>query len=245
MHQMETPLKDRVALVTGAAGDIGAAIARRFAAAGARIAVVDVKAGLPGEFLALRCDLTDPAAVKNAVDDAARHYGALHILVNNAAASTARQPVADIALEDWQRHFAVNVTAAFLMAKHAIPHLRAAGGGVVLNIASQLGSVTSKDGAAYSASKAALISLTRSIAVDHAAEGIRAVSLSPGAIMTSRLTSRFGSEAATSKAMAGLHPIGRLGTPDEVAEAALFLVSGKASFFTGSDVVMDGGYTAI
>jgi len=242
---METPLKDRVALVTGAAGDIGAAIARRFAAAGARIAVVDVKAGLPGEFLALRCDLTDPAAVKKAVDDAARHYGALHILVNNAAANTPRQPVADIAFEDWQRHFAVNVTAAFLMAKHAIPHLRAAGGGVVLNIASQLGSVTSKDGAAYSASKAALISLTRSIAVDHAAQGIRAVSLSPGAIMTSRLTSRFGSEAATSKAMAGLHPIGRLGTPDEVAEAALFLVSGKASFFTGSDVVMDGGYTAI
>jgi NAD(P)-dependent dehydrogenase (short-subunit alcohol dehydrogenase family) len=245
MTPTDTPLRGKVALVTGAAGDIGAAIARRFAAAGARIAVVDVKAGLPGEFLALRCDLTDPAAVKQAVDDAARHYGALHILVNNAAASTARQPVADIALEDWQRHFAVNVTAAFLMAKHAIPHLRAAGDGVVLNIASQLGSVTSKDGAAYSASKAALISLTRSIAVDHAAEGIRAVSLSPGAIMTSRLTTRFGSEAATSKAMAGLHPIGRLGTPDEVAEAALFLVSAKASFFTGSDVVMDGGYTAI
>ena len=242
---METPLQGRIALVTGAAGDIGAAIVRRFAAAGARVAALDAKAGLPKDGLALNCDLTDPAAVKRAVDEAARHFGGLHILVNNAAADTARAPVADIALEDWQRHFAVNVTAAFLAAKHAIPHMRAAGGGVVLNIASQLGSVTSRHGAAYSASKAAVISLTRSIAVDHAADGIRAVSLSPGAIMTSRLTTRFGGEEATSKALAGLHPIGRLGTPEEVAEAALFLVSGKASFFTGSDVVMDGGYTAI
>ena len=242
---METPLQGRIALVTGAAGDIGAAIARRFAAAGARVAAVDAKAGLPKDCLALGCDLTDPAAVKRAVDEAARHFGGLHILVNNAAADTARAPVAEVALEDWQRHFAVNVTAAFLAAKHAIPHMRAAGGGVVLNIASQLGSVTSKHGAAYSASKAAVISLTRSIAVDHAADGIRAVSLSPGAIMTSRLTTRFGGEEATSRALAGLHPIGRLGTPEEVAEAALFLVSGKASFFTGSDVVMDGGYTAI
>jgi NAD(P)-dependent dehydrogenase (short-subunit alcohol dehydrogenase family) len=242
---METPLQGRIALVTGAAGDIGAAIVRRFAAAGARVAALDAKGGLPKDGLALNCDLTDPAAVKRAVDEAARHFGGLHILVNNAAADTARAPVADIALEDWQRHYAVNVTAAFLAAKHAFPHMRAAGGGVVLNIASQLGSVTSKHGAAYSASKAAVISLTRSIAVDHAADGIRAVSLSPGAIMTSRLTTRFGGEEATSKALAGLHPIGRLGTPEEVAEAALFLASGKASFFTGSDVVMDGGYTAI
>jgi NAD(P)-dependent dehydrogenase (short-subunit alcohol dehydrogenase family) len=242
---METLLQGRIALVTGAAGDIGAAIVRRFVSAGARVAALDAKPGLPKDGLALNCDLTDPAAVERAVDEAARHFGGLHILVNNAAADTARAPVADIALEDWQRHFAVNVTAAFLAAKHAIPHMRAAGGGVVLNIASQLGSVTSKHGAAYSASKAAVISLTRSIAVDHAADGIRAVSLSPGAIMTSRLTARFGGEEATRKALAGLHPIGRLGTPEEVAEAALFLASGKASFFTGSDVVMDGGYTAI
>lgn len=243
---METLLQGKVAIVTGAAGDIGAAIARRFAAAGARVAVLDVKPGLQKDFLALSCDLTDPAAIKSAVDQAARHYGALHVLVNGAAADTARLPVADVALEDWHRHFAVNVTAAFVAAKHAIPHMRAAGGGVILNIASQLGSVTTRGGAAYSASKAALISLTRSIAVDHAADGIRAVSLSPGAIMTSRLTRRYGgSEEATSKAFAGLHPIGRLGTPEEVAEAVLFLASGKASFFTGSDVVMDGGYTAI
>ena len=242
---MESTLKGKVALVTGAAGDIGAAIVRRFAAAGARVAAVDVKPVSAQDALALGCDLTDPAAVKRTVDEVARHFGALHILVNNAAADTARAPVADVALEDWQRHFAVNATGAFLMAKYSIPHMRTAGGGVVVNIASQLGSVTTKHGAAYSASKAAVISLTRSIAVDHAADGIRAVSLSPGAIMTSRLTGRFGSEEGTNKALAALHPIGRLGTAEEVAEAALFLASGNASFFTGSDVVMDGGYTAI
>jgi NAD(P)-dependent dehydrogenase (short-subunit alcohol dehydrogenase family) len=242
---MEKTLQDRVALVTGAAGDIGMAIARRFAAAGASVALVDRKAGLPKDFFTLECDLADPAQAKHAVDRAAKHFGALHIVVNNAAADTPRVKVADVALEDWQRHFAVNVTAAFLMSKHAIPHMRAAGGGVVLNIASQMGSVTSAGGAAYSASKAALISLTRSITVDHAAEGIRAVSLSPGAIMTSRLTSRYGSEKAASDALAGRHPIGRLGTPQEVAEAAVYLVSGNASFFTGADVIMDGGYTAV
>jgi NAD(P)-dependent dehydrogenase (short-subunit alcohol dehydrogenase family) len=242
---MEKTLQDRVALVTGAAGDIGMAIARRFAAEGARVALIDRKAGLPKEFFVLECDLADPAQVKDAVDRAAKHFGALHIVVNNAAADTPKQKVADLALEDWQRNFAVNVTAAFLMAKHAIPHMRAAGGGVVINIASQLGSVTSVGSAAYSASKAALISLTRSIAVDHSAEGIRAVSLSPGAIMTSRLTSRLGSEQAVSDAFAGRHPIGRLGTPQEVAEAALFLASDRATFFAGSDVIMDGGYTAV
>lgn len=242
---MEKTLQDRVALVTGAAGDIGMAIARRFAAAGARVALVDRKAALPKEFFGMECDLADSAQVKDAVDRTARHFGALNIIVNNAAADTPKLKVADLPLEDWQRHFAVNVTAAFLMAKHAIPHMRAAGGGVVLNIASQLGSVTSTGSAAYSASKAALISLTRSIAVDHSAEGIRAVSLSPGAIMTSRLTGRYGSEAAVSEAFAGRHPIGRLGTPQEVAEAAVYLVSGNASFFTGADVIMDGGYTAV
>jgi NAD(P)-dependent dehydrogenase (short-subunit alcohol dehydrogenase family) len=242
---MEKTLQDRVALVTGAAGHIGMAIARRFTAAGARVALVDRKAVAAKEFFAVECDLTDPAQVKAAVDRVAKHFGALHIIVNNAAADTARQKVADLSLEDWQQHFAVNVTAAFLVAKHAIPHLRAAGGGVVLNIASQLGSVTSAGGAAYSASKAALISLSRSIAVDHAAEGIRAVSLSPGAVMTGRLTARYGGEKAVNDALAGRHPIGRLGTPEEVAGAALFLAGGDATFFAGSDVVMDGGYTAV
>ncbi|MBC7804393.1 MAG: SDR family oxidoreductase [Candidatus Parcubacteria bacterium] len=220
-------------------------MARRYAEAGATVALLDRNISTLKEFFAVECDIADPEQAREAVERIAKQLGALHILVNNAAADTPKKPVADLALEDWQRHFAVNVTGAFLLAKHAIPHMRRAGGGVILNIASQLGSVTSPGGAAYSASKAALISLTRSIAVDHAADGIRAVSLSPGAIMTGRLTSRYGSEKAVSDALAGRHPIGRLGTPQEVAEAALFLAGSQASFFTGTDVVMDGGYTAV
>lgn len=242
---MELELRERVAIVTGAASDIGKAIVARLAAAGAKVAALDRKPDLPKADLALECDLSDPGQIEKAVAEAARRFGALHILINVAAADSPRVPVADVALEDWRRHLDVNVTAAFLMAKHVIPHMRASGGGVILSVASQMGSVVAAGGSAYSASKAALISLTRSIAVDHAADGIRAVSLSPGAIMTRRLTGRLGSEAEVNKAFVGRHPIGRLGTADEVADAALFLVSGRAGFFTGSDVVMDGGYTAV
>ena len=238
-------MQDRVAIVTGAAGDIGIAIAGKLSAAGAKVAVLDRKGGLPKADMVIECDLADASQVRDAIASVAQKLGGLHIVVNNAAADTPRVPLAEVALEDWQKHFAVNVTAAFLMAKFAIPHMRAAGGGVILNIASQLGSVAAVNGAAYSSSKAALIALTRSIAVDHAADRIRAVSLSPGAVMTRRLTGRFGSEAEVNKAMAHKHPIGRLGTAEEVADAALFLVSGRAGFFTGSDVVMDGGYTAV
>ena len=242
---MDKTLQDRVAIITGAAGDIGMAMAERFAAAGARVALVDRIVSTLKDSFAVECDVSDEEQVRAAVAQIATQHGAIHILVNNAAADTPKSRVADLALADWQKHFAVNVTGAFLMAKHAIPHLRAAGGGVVLNIASQLGRVTSIGSAAYSASKAALISLTRSIALDHAADGIRAVSLSPGAIMTSRLTRRYGSEEAVNRYLAGRHPIGRLGTPQEVANTALFLAGGDASFFTGVDVLMDGGYTAV
>lgn len=242
---MDTTLQDRVAIITGAAGDIGMAMAERFAAAGARVALVDRIVSTLKDSFAVECDVSDEEQVRAAVAQIATQHGAIHILVNNAAADTPKSRVADLALADWQKHFAVNVTGAFLMAKHAIPHLRAAGGGVVLNIASQLGRVTSPGNAAYSASKAALISLTRSIALDHAADHIRAVSLSPGAVMTSRLTRRYGSEDAVNRDLAGRHPIGRLGTPQEVANAALFLASNEASFFTGVDVLMDGGYTAL
>ena len=242
---MDKTLQGRVAIITGAAGDIGMAMAQRFGAAGARVALIDRTISTLKDLFAVECDVSSEEQVRAAVAQIARQLGAIHILVNNAAADTPKNRVADLALEDWQKHFAVNVTGAFLMAKHAIPHMRAAGGGVVLNIASQLGRVTLIGSAAYSASKAALISLTRSIALDHAADGIRAVSLSPGAIMTSRLTRRYGSEEAVNRDLAGRHPIGRLGTPQEVANAALFLAGGDASFFTGADVLMDGGYTAV
>lgn len=250
------PLHDRVALVTGAAGDLGAAIAARFLKAGAKLALADVDAaalqarcerelGATGRVLVLPCDVSDPDQARATVDATARHFGALNILVNNAAAESVRTAVADVSVEDWRRTLDVNLTGAWLMAKWAIPHLRRAGGGVILNIASQLGHVTTQGSSAYSASKAALLSLTRSIAVDCATDNVRAVSLSPGAVMTSRLTKRYGDEDAVNRALAHKHPVGRIGRPRELAEAALYLVSDSASFVSGSDLLADGGYTAV
>ena len=254
---MNTPsLQDRVAIITGAAGDIGMAMAARFLAAGARLALMDRDGALlhqraaalgAGEdrVVTMECDVADEHQSRAKVDEVAACFGALHVLVNNAATVTDKHAIASLPVADWHRTLAVNLTGPFLMAKWAIPHLKAAGGGVVLNIASQLGHVTAPGRGAYGATKAALHSLTRSIAVDHAADGIRAVSLSPGSVMTSRLTTRYGSEDAVNRELAGRHPIGRIGTPQEVAEAALFLVSDAASFITGTDLLADGGYTAI
>lgn len=250
------PLQDRVALITGATGDLGATIAARFLEAGARLALIDIdaaqlKARCAREFgdgdrvLVLACNVADPEQTRTAVNETARHFGALNILVNNAAAESTRTPAAEVSVEEWRRTLDVNLTGAWLMAKWSIPHLRQAGGGVILNIASQLGHVSTAGSSAYSASKAGLLSLTRSIAVDCVADNIRAVSLSPGAVMTSRLTKRYGSEDAVNRALAGKHPVGRIGRPRELADAALYLVSDGASFVTGSDLLADGGYTAV
>ena len=245
-------LDARVVLITGAAGDLGHAIVMRCRASGARVAALDHAGDAlrkrfadHADVLLLECDISNRDASLAAVEQVVAHFGALHALVNNAAVATPRNRVADIPLDDWDRAISVNLTGSFLMSRWAIPHLIAAGGGVILNIASQLGHVTARSGAAYSASKAALHSLTRTLAVDYARDNIRAVSLSPGAIMTSRLTDRYGDEAAVNAALAPLHPAGRLGRPEEIAETALFLLSDGASFITGSDVLADGGYTAV
>jgi NAD(P)-dependent dehydrogenase (short-subunit alcohol dehydrogenase family) len=245
-------LDDRVVLITGAAGDLGVAIANHCREAGAHIAVLDTAAAAlrkryasHSDVLIIECDISDPAGSQAAVERTVQHFGRLNSLVNNAAVSTPRNRVADIPIEHWDQAIRVNLTGSWLMTRWAIPHLIRSGGGVVLNIASQLGHVTARSGAAYSASKAALHSLTRTIAVDYAADNIRAVSLSPGAIMTSRLTDRYGNEDAVNAALAHLHPIGRLGRPNEIAQTALFLLSDAASFITGTDVLADGGYTAV
>ncbi len=250
-------LTGKTAIVTGAAGDIGQAIAARLRAAGAHVALLDLERascpdepsatadGSGGEVQAWACDLADPEAIRSTVDQIVARFGAVHVLVNNAAAPSESQRLEDIALERWKLTLDINVTGAFLMARAVLPVMRRNGGGVILNIASQLGHVTNPGAAAYSTSKGALIALTRSIAVDYAPERIRAVSLSPGSVMTSRLTARYGSEAAVLERLAPRHPLGRIATPQEVADAALFLVSDEASFVTGTDLLVDGAYTAV
>lgn len=242
-------LAGKIALVTGAGAGMGYEIVARFLAEGARVVGADLEpaglAALAGPALVTcRCDVAHTEQAARAVALAVTTFGGLHILVNGAATDTPSASVVELSEADWRQALDVNLTGCFLMAKAAIPAIAAVGGGSVINIASQLGSVGQRGRAAYNASKAALINLTRVMALDHAAQNIRVNSLSPGAVITPRLLRRFGTAEACERALAPLHPIGRLGRPAELAAAALFLASDEASFMTGADMVVDGGYTA-
>ena len=244
---MTDELKGRVAVVTGAGGDLGRAIAARFLAAGAKVCLVDRSGPAQAteesaEACFEVCDITDPQEVEAMIAATVARFGRLDIVVNNAAAEARSGRICDLPIEAWRNTLDVNLTGAYLVCRAAIPHLRESRG-VILNIASQLGHVTARGHAAYSASKAGLLSLTRTLALDHADEGIRAVSLSPGAVMTSRLIRRAGSEEQVLAEHGPRHPIGRIGLPEESAAAALFLVGDEAGFITGSDLLADGGYT--
>ncbi len=248
-------LEGKVVIVTGAAGGLGLAIAEHCLDAGARVALLDrdqdmlaqccrTLSAAPSRVIALSCDVADASASRSAVEQVATQWGAIDVLVNNAATVTPGAKVADLTPEQWRQALDVNLTGAWLMSKWAILHMARAGSGVVLNIASQLGSVAAPGRGAYGASKAGLIALARAIAVDHAADGIRALSLSPGAVVTGRLIDRYGSAEAANAALAAKYPAGRLGTAEEVAQTAVFLISEAASFITGTDIRADGGYTA-
>jgi NAD(P)-dependent dehydrogenase (short-subunit alcohol dehydrogenase family) len=253
-------LPGRVLLITGGAGDIGRAIASEALRAGARVALMDRDAGAlaqtvqrdfeksatdGGSLLQVTGDVSLPGQAQDAVLQVVQRFGAINVLVNNAAAETPSAPVCEARLEDWRGALDVNVTGAWLMAKAALPHMERAGGGVVINIASQIGQVAVRGRGAYGVSKAALIALTRSIALDHAPQGIRSVSVSPGAVMTSRLTTRYGSPEQVTAALAPRYPLGRIGQPEEIARVVVFLASDGASFVTGCDWLVDGGYVAV
>ena len=242
-------LAGRVAVVTGAAGGIGAAIARRFAEEGARVLCLDLEAptALADEVggRALAVDVSREAETLAAAEAAVAEWGAVHVLVNGAAP---HDPVGDVLAlppAEWERVLAVQVTGAYLMSRAVLPAMIAAGGGSIIHIASQLGSVGTPGRPAYCAAKGALIQLARAMALDHAAAGVRVNALSPGAVETGRLLFRFGDFAAARAASVPKHPIGRLGQPAEIASAALFLASEASSFMTGADLVVDGGYTAM
>jgi NAD(P)-dependent dehydrogenase (short-subunit alcohol dehydrogenase family) len=244
-----------VVVVTGACGDIGMAIVSRCLAEGCRVAALDrdarrLRANCEAQdaaadaLLALQCDVSDEAATLRATEAIMSRWGQLRILVNNAAGVTPTAVVGELTSEQWRQTLDINLTGAWLMARAVLPHMLHTGG-VVLNIASQLGHVGASGRGAYGVSKAGLLALTRAIAVDYADHGIRALSLSPGAVLTGRVIDRYGGVAQAGAQLAHKYPLGRLGTPAEVAEAAWFLVSGRCGFMTGTDLLMDGGYTAI
>lgn len=238
-------LTGKAAIVTGAARGIGAAIAARFAAEGARVAVFDLNPPKPPENgLSARVDVADETSVGKETNKAARTFGQLDILVNCAAADGIRGPVTELTLADWNRALAVNLTGAFLTSRAAIPHMAKSGGGSIVNIASQLGSVAVPANPVYCATKGGLIQLTRAMALDHAEAGIRVNTLSPGAVLTERLVGVYGSEEAVRAALTPKYPVGRIGMPEDLAGAAVFLASNESRFMTGADLVVDGGYSA-
>jgi 2-keto-3-deoxy-L-fuconate dehydrogenase len=227
-----TEFAEKIAVVTGGGSGIGRAVVERLEAGGASVIVASRSAGH-------RTDVSDEDSVRALFEAVGPE---LHILVNCAGvlASTERTP--DIALEHWERAFAVNARGTFLCCKHALPRMQA--GAAIVNVASVAGMVGVPNRAAYGASKGAVIAFTRALAVDHVADGIRVNCVCPGTI-DSPWIDRVVDELGESRdALVARQPLGRLGTPEEVAEAVAYLASDRSEFATGSQLVVDGGITA-
>ena len=250
---MKVDLSGRVALVTGGARGIGAATADALAVSGASVVVTDVldeegeqvAAALRDRGHAVRyehLDVSNEADWARVVGQAQAEYGGLHVLVNNAGIGT----LPDVETEtrvDWDRLIAINQTGTWLGMKHAIPAMRASGGGAVINVSSIFGAVGGFGGSiAYHASKGAVRLMTKSAAVRYAAEGIRVNSIHPGFIDTPMVEQVKGTEVE--QLIVANTPMGRLGRPEEIASVIAFLASDAASYMTGSEVYVDGGWTA-
>jgi NAD(P)-dependent dehydrogenase (short-subunit alcohol dehydrogenase family) len=249
-------LDGKVCVITGAGGGIGRASALRFAAEGGRVACADVaeKAGQEtaaevvaagGEALFFAADVTDEASVRALYDTIEARLGGVHVLLNNAGVLLPGDgSVVDTELDAWRRVLDINLTGVFLCCKHGIPKLLASGGGSIVNMGSisgLIGSATSQIG--YAATKGGVIALTRDVAVEFARRGIRCNAVCPGPVETPLALQLYTDEAAWQRRRIHI-PTGRLGTPAEVAEAALFLAGDESSWVTGTCLVVDGGITA-
>jgi NAD(P)-dependent dehydrogenase (short-subunit alcohol dehydrogenase family) len=238
-------LEGKVCVITGAASGIGAETARVFASEGARVVGVDLAAGSEGE-LALRCDVTDEEQVRATYARVRDELGRIDVLFNNAGINPNEDTtVLETPLDAWQRVQDANVRSVFLCCKHGIPHLLESGGGSVINTASFvaiMGAAVSQ--ISYTASKGAVVSLSRELGVEFARRGVRVNALCPGPIKTPLLTELFAKDPEKAARRLVHIPMGRFGEPREIADAALFLASDESSFITASTFLVDGGISA-
>jgi NAD(P)-dependent dehydrogenase (short-subunit alcohol dehydrogenase family) len=249
-------LKDRVAVITGSGSGIGRASALEFARAGARVVVVDINGGAArdsvvqiesegGTAVAVETDVASPESVQHLAAETLRHFGAVHVLMNNAAIQV-NKTVEDTTVEEWNREMAVNVGGIFLCCKYFFPHLRKTKG-TIINMSSVNGFFTEPMCAGYCATKAAIIGLTKAMAIDHGKEGIRVNCICPGYIDAGLAEGYFEAQPdpQAARAAAGkLHALWRIGRPEEVGRAAVFLASDEASFITGAALTVDGGFSS-
>jgi NAD(P)-dependent dehydrogenase (short-subunit alcohol dehydrogenase family) len=246
----QTPLElqDKVALVTGAAGDIGRSTVESLRARGCRIVAADARPDVEaltqaGRIACVRGDLREAQTAVRSVRAAIEQFGALDILVNNAARFL-QQPTLETSEAQWDEILGVNARGTFLHCREALKVMSERGSGAIVNVASISGVIGLPAQAAYSASKGAIVQLTRVLAVEFAARGIRINAVAPGAVVTGFLEGLVPDSRQTLASFGPQHPIGRSAQPEEIAEVIAFLASPKSSFMTGAVVMVDGGFTA-
>src|SRR5215216_6611455 len=254
MTEQDTPQRGKVAFVTGAANGIGRAAALAFAREGANVVVADVseqgnhetarmieQAG--GRVLAVRCDVSREEDVKAALDKTVEAFGRLDYAFNNAGVEQPLKPAADVTEEEWDRIVGIDLRGVFLCMKHQIPLMLRQGGGAIVNTSSGAGVKGFAGGTAYVAAKHGVVGLTKAAALDYAQSNIRINAVCPGIIDTSMMQRFSGGTPEGRQTVIAQEPVGRMGTPDEIAAAVVWLCSDAARFVVGHAMVVDGGQT--